>query len=113
MQYSRRNGALMTLTVAESARHLSPKRVRVPEWPATWVTSLTGPAVAYRAVRERLMPAYPELQPRVLSPAAIRAGLRHVPQAAYFDPCSRAFRAYSPLSNALGQVAAKPLRITQ
>src|SRR5437762_14385762 len=30
MQYSRRNGALMTLTVAESARHLSPKRVRVP-----------------------------------------------------------------------------------
>jgi hypothetical protein len=71
------------------------------DWPHEWAALLAGEEGGYVRVRESLMPQFPELQPRHLSPGATKLGMKHVPQAAYFDSDTRRLRAYSPLHNAL------------
>lgn len=84
------------------------------DWPQEWTALLTGGDGAYVQVRESLAPHFPELQTRQLSEAATKLGLKHVPQAAYFDDETRRLRAYSPLSAALRLVeTGDALRILQ
>ncbi|MGF6881449.1 hypothetical protein ABIA39_002139 [Nocardia sp. GAS34] len=84
------------------------------DWPREWVHLLTGREGAYGEVRTSLVAEFPELRPRSLSPAAVRLGMKHVPQAAYFDARSERFRAYSPLQPALRLTEAGGcLRITR
>jgi hypothetical protein len=71
------------------------------DWPCEWADLLADPEGAYSEVRESLATEFPELAPRALSPAAVRLGMKSVPQAAYLDTHSQGFRAYSPLPRAL------------
>jgi hypothetical protein len=84
------------------------------DWPSAWVGRLTGDDGAYQKVCDDLKQQFPELRPRRLSEPATHLGLKHVPQAAFFDAASRRFKAYSPLPAAVRMAeTGGPLRITR
>jgi hypothetical protein len=83
-------------------------------WPQEWTRLLAGQNGVYRAVSDSLRPEFPELETRTLSPTAVRLGMKHVPQAAYFESHSKRLRAYSALPRALRLAeAGQSLRITR